>query len=110
MPRESSRDSKSSDKRKGKNKAPKRLRRKNKVNDLHTEENNNIPTTGNIHLAEFRCTKNVLYSDRISIVKEKTAEGSAAFSLNTSSTTIDGGSTVVANEQLTVGNLLFICE
>ena len=50
MPRESLRDSKASDKRKGKGKVPKRLRRKNKVNDLHTEDNptNNIPTTGNI--------------------------------------------------------------
>jgi hypothetical protein len=49
MPTDSSRNSESNGKRKVKNKAPKRLRRKNKPNDINTEENaaNNIATTGN---------------------------------------------------------------
>ncbi len=49
MPTESLRNSESNGKRKVKNKIPKRLRRKNKQNDINTEENitNNIPTTGN---------------------------------------------------------------
>ncbi len=50
MPTESLRNSELNGKRKGKNKVPKRLRRKNKQNDINIEENttNNIPTTGNI--------------------------------------------------------------
>ncbi len=49
MPTDFSRSSESNGKRKVKNKAPKRLRRKNKPNDINTEENtaNNLPTTGN---------------------------------------------------------------
>jgi len=49
MPIESLRNSELNGKRKGKNKVPKRLRRKNKQNDINIEENttNNIPTTGN---------------------------------------------------------------
>ena len=61
MPRESSRDSKSSDKRKGKNKAPKRLRRKNKVNNLHTEDN----PTGNICLQNVHARKMLAFSIQI---------------------------------------------
>ncbi len=50
MPTESVRSSESIGKRKVKNKAPKRLRRKNKPVDRNTEENttNNIRITGNI--------------------------------------------------------------
>jgi hypothetical protein len=49
MPTESVRSSESTGKRKVKNKAPKRLRRKNKPIDRNTEENttNDIPITGN---------------------------------------------------------------
>jgi hypothetical protein len=53
MPTDSSpTNNESNGKRKVKNKAPKRLRRKNKPNDINTEENtannNNPITTGNI--------------------------------------------------------------
>ena len=49
MPTESLRNSGSDGKRKLRNKAPKRLRRKNKQNDINTEENitDDIPKIGN---------------------------------------------------------------
>jgi hypothetical protein len=64
MPTESARSSESIGKRKVKNKAPKRLRRKNKPVDRNTEENttNNIPIIGNTQFSfdAIRCETFIL--------------------------------------------------
>ncbi|CAF0831996.1 unnamed protein product [Rotaria sp. Silwood1] len=87
MPAESLRNNESNSKRKLKNKIPKRLRRKNKQNDINNEENttNDVPKT-----------------DHIPLTKQNTIQENALRSSNISPSKIDNNPVAVSMDETSV--------